>query len=534
MRSMTFTNTTNPTPISSTTSIALTGAVLIGGVWVLAAIFSAQPILESMLLVVLQIVLAFTALLFGARALSKPSTPEGPGIVFFLAIHVLIYYGFANVVPALLSDIRPEYIQAMVGYRIPPSNTISYILGTVAALSMLCGLIGGAWVARKLLPLKVPARRHCIRKYQWLPRYRLLMIASGTTLTLLLLGTATYGIRYDILISDDEIASLSLGMQLFFHSLIYCLAIPPVLAAGAYVQAFSIRQRKTAGWLTIASILVTVAALSIWRMRSHSMIAFALPVALIVYTGMINWRRLLLPGLAIIVMIYFGVSFVRMSGFVGLISETNSIAEVNISEAVSAVFTEPGRKLVSEVAMGDASYRTAGLEGVAALIQAQNNGQLELQWGNTIYSGFLQALPAALRPSLEVSERIKTAPSYFGIFSPGDWVTTLLAEFVLDFGFILVFFPALFGGFFLCALDRILLLLGQLSAFEGLLVLRIPFFLFIVSNGGSLSDMSLMFFKATTGYALLLLLISWASRLSGRRISALSIIPEHNRSYLNG
>ena len=122
-------------------------------------------------------------------------------------------------------------------------------------------------------------------------------------------------------------------------------------------------------------------------------------------------------------------------------------------------------------------------------------------------AGFRQALPAAMRPDFEVPERVKTAPSNFGIFTEGDWVTTFEAEAVLDAGAALTFLPGIVAGFLLGAIDRALLRIGNVAGFDGVLVARMAFLIYPIAVGGSLADMTLLFLKATAGYVVLFVLL---------------------------
>jgi len=164
-------------------------------------------------------------------------------------------------------------------------------------------------------------------------------------------------------------------------------------------------------------------------------------------------------------------------------------------------------------ALSDISYRAAGLEGVAAILEYQSRGRVELQMGAVTAAGFEQALPASMRPAFENLKQVKIAPSYLGIFQPGDWVTTFLAELVLDYGVIWLFFPAAVAGLLVGCLDAIWLRIGQLSVLSGLIVLRIPFLLYPLTIGSNFAAMTVLFFKATVGYWILLLMIGISMRI---------------------
>jgi len=501
------------------TKTSLTGILILPGLiaiaWVAAFLFSVRPLAEALGLVLIQSVLAFFTFAVLVRALPRKQAADGPRLNFIIGLHVLIYYGLSNVIPALLPELRPETLIMMVTRRIPMSPAGVYSLATVAAMLLLLGLVLGCRLASGLWPLP---RRHysqIANAYAWLPPYNLAMLACVMLLALVMVGTIQYGVHFDAtMLSGEAMAGLPFSQQLFFHGLFYFLPIAPVLAAAAFVQAAKPRQRQLARWLLAVASLMIFAALSVWRMRSTAMLSLAMPLALLAYAGKIDWRKIVLPAMGLMMIVYGIGTFVRGSDFQALMARTSDFTQLSMNEVVSALMTRAENQGVLESAMIDASYRTAGLEATASLIQAQTEAHLPLQWGKTIRAGFMQAFPASLRSALEIPERIKTSPAYLGVFEEGDWVTTMLSEFVLDFGPYFLFFPAVLAGLGLALIDRALLGLGRRPALKGLLIIRFAFLLFMVSNGGSLADMTLMFFKATIGYATMFLLLGNVARIS--------------------
>jgi hypothetical protein len=495
----------------------LSGLVSIS--WLIAALFSSQPLPQGLMLVFAQSMLAFFTFTLLVKTLPIHQAVYGPSLNFVIGLHVLIYYGISNVIPALLQELRPQNIIMSVTYRIPSSSVLAYVTATIAAMLMLLGMIVGSHFAFKVWTLR---RWHRLRtidlRYLWLPGYKLAMFTCVILLALVAVGTLMYGMRYDSgLLSANMVRKFSLCQQLFFHGLFHFLPIAPMLAATALVQATMSHQLRLARWLLATACLMTVMALSVWGMRSTAMMALILPLSLLVYVGKVKWRKIALPALGLIMVVYGAVTFIRGSELKSLLSRTLNITKLSMSDVVSAAMTARNEKqTVLKRALGDISYRTAGLEAAASLIQAQTEGHLSLQWGKTIQAGFLQALPVSLRPAFEISERIKTAPAYLGIFQAGDWVTTLLSEFVLDFGPFLLFIPAVIAGMLLGLIDRALLWFGQNPALEGLLIVRFAFLLFIIANGGSLAGMTLMFFKAAFGFIVLFILTGNIARISFR------------------
>jgi hypothetical protein len=227
-------------------------------------------------------------------------------------------------------------------------------------------------------------------------------------------------------------------------------------------------------------------------------------VVLLASRKQIDVRRWALPAVLLVGGSYAAITAVRISGVEEAVGEAQG--RISVSDFLDAVGRRPLGQSVLGRALFDASYRTAGLEPVAALVAAQGSGRLNLQEGRVALSGFKQALPASLRPKLEVPERVKTAPAFFGVFGEGDWVTTFEAEAVMDAGAALTFLPGVVAGFLLGAIDRTLLRIGNVAGFDGVLVARMAFLMYPIAMGLSLADMTLLFLKATAGYVVVLVL----------------------------
>lgn len=502
---------------SGQTKISLMGALILPGLvavaWLTAALASNYPLSESMGLVTLQSVLAYFTFYVLVRAFPRQQRGDGPRLIFIVGLHVLIYYGFSNVIPALLLELRPEAI-ASITNRIPVSSVWAYSRATGAAMLLLLGLVLGCRFASRLWPLPCHHWSRTASPYAWLPPYNLAMLACVMLLVLVMVGTILYGETFDAaMLAGEAMAGLPFSQQLLYHGLFYFLPIAPVLATAALIQAANPRKRQLARWLLVIASIATFSALLTWGMRSTAMLSIALPLGLLVFAGKVNWRKILLPAMGLVVIVYGAVTFVRNSDFQALLARTSDLTQLTMRDIASALITRSTEQNVMQRVLVDASYRTAGLEAAASLIQAQTEARFPLQWGKTIRAGFMQALPVSLRPTFQIPERIKTSPAYLGLFQEGDWVTTILAEFVLDFGSYFLFFPAVLAGLGLALIDRALLGLGRRPALEGLLILRIAFLLFILSNGGSLADMTLMFFKATIGYTALFLVLGGVARI---------------------
>jgi hypothetical protein len=261
----------------------------------------------------------------------------------------------------------------------------------------------------------------------------------------------------------------------------------------------------------VVAILMTLICLAVWRMRSTSIIAMLLPLGLLVLARRLRPRHFVAAVVIGVPLIYGAVTAARIVVIGRTVSDA---ANVSVSSVISG---DAERTLLSQ-AMFDASYRAAGLEASAAVITAQGEGRLRPRMGGTIAAGFMQALPAWLRPSSSVAERLKSAPSHFGIFSEGDWVTTVLTEFILDFGALWLVVPACLFGLALAMIDRGMLWLGALGGMDGMLVIRLAW-LVALTLEGSVADRTLLFAKAIVGYAIVLLFVGIAGRARLRAVT---------------
>jgi len=475
-------------------------------IWSIAGLISDRPIEDAFILVLTQSGISICAFILLYKFI--PSRRVGPEFGFIICLHYFIYYSISNIVPALLPGIRPIKIQVMLE-RIPLASAWSYGIASIASGLLVFGLIIGAYLSQKFLPLLPIDKREA--KFIWFPGYRLNVYACNFILLVVIYGTLRFGLN-EIMVSEQLFTDLSLFQQMVFHGLFYFLPIAPLLAAFALVRATTLKQRRFTYWLLAMACLITFFDLSILGQRSTAIIALLVPIVFLAFIGKINFRQIILPTLVGMVFIYAGVTLVRDSNLRYFLSNKDS--DISLKTFTSILTTQNENKDVLGHAIADISYRTAGLEAVAAFIQKHNEDVLAYQYGITVGSGFIQALPRALRHIDEMPEQIKIAPSYLGIFDPGDWVTTILAEFTLDFGPFWLFFPAIIAGFIFGMIDRILLIMGQTPQLEGLLILRIVFLLYIISNGGSLAGMTLLLFKATIGYTILLIFISTITRIS--------------------
>jgi hypothetical protein len=250
--------------------------------------------------------------------------------------------------------------------------------------------------------------------------------------------------------------------------------------------------------------------MAIWRMRSTAMAALILPLALLAYTGRTRWRTIIVPVGVLAIAAYVVVTIVRLGDLPSLALQAGGAGALDRLDVLEAVSGSSRDGDLLESAAVDASYRAAGLEPVAALIHAQQTGQITPGYGATVLSGFLQALPEAVRPNLSSAPIAKFAPARYRVFEPGDWVLTILAELVFDFGPIFLFIPAIAVGVLLGAIDDALLILGNRDGNDGFLIIRLAWLVAIVFFEFSLADRTLLFFKATIGYAVPIVLTGMA------------------------
>jgi hypothetical protein len=475
------------------------------GAWMAAALASKQPLATSLPLVFLQTLLAAICFAVLLRSDRRPSI--GPTVIGILAVHALMYYGPSNVMAALFADRRPPELELVI--RVPSSPTEYYALSTVSALLFLLGAVGGA-----ALPWRVLAPRSAVtspgsgQRWAWIPGYRVATWSCVALLGVVVVATAKFGLRFDAtMLVEGVTATFTLLELVLWGGIFYFLPIAPLLAAAAVVQSPNRRARRSAVGLLVFATIASLAVLMVWRMRSTAMISVVLPVALLVHARILPLRKTLMPGAVAMVVIYAVVTFIRLSQVAGILAQSTG-GSVNVGSVVEVMREGRGGSIVDK-AMFDLSYRAAGLEGVAAILHAQDQNRVGLLMGRSTVAGFAQALPGSLRGRAGIPERIKTAPSHLGIFGESDWVTTFLAELALDFGPFALVAPAVLVGFLFGLVDCLLLILGNHSpGLQGLLILRMPWLLTFILMGSSAADLIAFFFKANIGYTLLLVLIS--------------------------
>ncbi len=465
--------------------------LLILTAWGAAAALSNRPVGDVALLLAAQAALTIAACLLVWR--HAGDDPIDLRVV--MPLHILLYSGLSNVVPALLPRLRPAELANLIALRMPEAGAGDYATATLAALGLLMGWAAGLEVVSHL----APASGSSCRRAAGLPSGGTARAALVVLLVLVCACTLRYGLEFGVTLTDENVVSMPFAEQLLFHGLFWFLPVGPLLAAVAWMRRTRPGRFETAGLMGIA--LVLVAVLAVWRMRSTAMLAVVLPVVVLAAKGRIDARRWAVPAVLLVGGAYAAITVVRISGLEQAVSERQG--RLSISELLDALARRSPEQTVSGRALFDASYRTAGLEPVAALVAAQSNGRLKPQEGRVARAGFQQALPAALRPGLDVPERVKTAPSHFGIFTEGDWVTTFEAEAVLDAGPAFTFLPGFLAGLLLGVVDLVLLRLGNSHGFDGVLVVRTAFLLYPIAVGASVADMTLLFFKGTAGYAVL-------------------------------
>jgi hypothetical protein len=481
--------------------------VFILAAWGVAATLSDRPFGQMASLLVAQAALTVVACLLVWR--HAEDDPADLRVV--LPLHVLLYSGLSNVVPALLPGLRPPDLAELMGLRMPESGAGDYAIATLAALGLLAGWATGLGIVSRILPVS----RGGGERFGGLPRGSTALSAMLILFALVLAGTLRFGLEYAVTLSAERVATLALPDQLLLHGIFWFLSIGPLLAAVVWMRQQRRRPAVTAALVGVA--IVFVAVLGVWRMRSTAMLAVALPVVLLASQGQINARRWALPAVLLVGGSYAVITAVRISGVEEAVREGRG--QMSASDFLDAVGRQPLGQSILGRALFDASYRTAGLEPVAALVAAQDAGRLRPQAGRVALSGFRQALPAVLRPEFEVPERVKTAPALFGIFTEGDWVTTFEAEAVMDAGAALTFLPGVVAGLLLGVVDRLLLGIGNTAGFDGALVVRMAFLLYPIAVGASVADMTLLFLKGTAGYVVLFVLAGLLVNAAVRRRS---------------
>lgn len=479
-------------------------ALLLGGIWAIAGLGSTRPWHVALALAATQGALTCLAGLILATAVDEAPTGRSPRVIHMLCLHTLLYYGIANLSPALFPDRRPLLVQL---FPTVPGGTpgTAYVWATLAAILLLIGATAGASRRSDLreVPPAPPGERGGEHP-DWLPGYATSLAVAAVLVLVLVLGTARFGLEWGAILEAETPPAFGFVDQLLLYGALPWIPVIPLLAASAYVTARDGRRRR---WALVAlgmAAAIVMAGMAIWRMRSTAMAALILPLALLAYLGRMRWRSILVPSAALAVVAYAVVTVVRLGDIPSLVARgggTSAIDRVDVVDAVRASSSDSG---VLESAAVDASYRAAGLEPVAAILYAQDKGEISPGYGRTVAAGFLQALPAATRPDLANSPPIKFAPARRRVFQPGDWVLTVLAELVYDFGPVLLVVPAVVVGFLLRAIDDLLLGLGSRDGMEGFRVIRLAWLVAIVFFEFSLADRTLLFFKATMGYSVLI------------------------------
>lgn len=499
--------------------------VSVTAAWFLAALLSPQPLEKTVPFVLAQFALA-VLLLWLLWSRKEASRAAGPDAAVFIALHGLLFYGLSNVVPVFYREVRPADLRVITESRVPYADIDAYTAATIAAIGLVAGLAAGAGVVGRMgrLPQSGAGWFGTVR---WLPGAGTAAAILVLLLVLAAIGTFRFGIEFNATLSEERVARLELGDQLLFHGLFSFLPLGPALAATVFVQMRRCRWPVRAALLMAGLFMITL--IGVWRMRSTAMLAAALPIVLLGLLGRIAVAKWFVPAGLLVVMSYVAVTRVRISEAPGVV-ESSSDTGIDLLALGEAVRHRGGDDTVSGMVILDASYRLAGLEGAAALLEAQKAGRLAAQLGRVTASGFVQSLPARIRPEPDIPLKIKTAPAVLGVFGEGDWVTTLLSEAVLDCG---VWGTVLYGflaGALIAGIEQFLLFAGSLPAMGGLLFLRYAFLLFLLTFASDLAGMTTRFFKATVGYWVLMIVIGivihaidpreQASRSAGKRTPA--------------
>lgn len=484
---------------------ALRATAFFLSVWVAAACLSPRPLQDSLLLSLLQGALSFLATYVLLNTLDGDPFSQ-PGATAMLALHVLLYYGIANISPALFPESRPALYQMFS--PVPAASPVSaYAWGTVAACCFIGGVALGGSLGAALLPDVGTRPVESAPWRRWLPGYQLSLAACLLLVLVMTIGTARFGLKWGAILESESPLELSFFDQLLFYGSLPWMPVIPLLAASAILQAASERQRRRGVSALIFAEIAVVGGLTIWRIRSMTMAALVLPLVLLAHVARLRWRSVILPVGVLAIAAYVVVTIVRLGNLPALAVEAGGFGGLAGAEVVEAVTNSANDSDVGASAVMDLSYRAAGLEAVAAIVNAQQSGEIDLQLGMTVLSGFLQALPAGVRRSIAAAPPIKTAPAHFRVFEPGDWVSSILAELVFDFGPVLLLVPAILVGLLLTLIDRALLLMGERERYQGILIVRMAWLVSIVFFEVGLADRTLLFFKATSGYIVILVML---------------------------
>lgn|GEM_PF-5441754 len=482
------------------------------GLWVLAALHTRLDRHAALELACAQGVLAGVAMWVFSASLPQIKSRAGLWMLPVFALHVMLYYGVFNIIPALFPEWRPELIVLLVLYRIPSSPVTAYTVATVAAIMLLLGVQCGSRFAqiirrRRAEDPVLPAQDG---RLFWMPGYQMSVSIAVSLSAVIVLATVRYGPEFGILMTDiDRVSALPLWEQLLYHGIFPFLPLPSLLATNALLIAPSASAKRWSILLLAVVAVLGLVSLSIWGMRTPALMVFALPMSLFVYAKKMHWKKLVLPGILLTVSVYVVVTIARL----GEIGSQLLGNRASVSQVMSLARSSGENDQLLQQAASDISYRNSGLETSASIFTGQNMGAIPHPlYGKVTAAGFLQALPASIRPRVDIPERLKTAPSHFGWFAPGDWVTPLLSEVLLDSGPWLALMHGLLIGLLLTVVDDLFLLIGQHPTFQSLLVIRFAWLLLLL-HAPSVAELTLMFFKASVGFALFFIIVSFVARI---------------------
>lgn len=490
------------------------------GLWSIAAFQTQLNRTEALTLVGVQGILAGVALWVLTASLPQMQSRGGPWMLPVFSLHVILYYGVFNIIPALLPEWRPELIVMLVLYRIPASPISSYTIATAAAIMLLVGVQLGSHITqmircRSANDAVLPALDG---RVSWMPGYNVSISISVSLTAVILLATMRYGPEFGLLMTDlDRVRALPFWEQLLYHGIFPFLPLPSLLATNAALIAPSVRARRWSVVLLVVVAILGIASLSVWGMRTPALMVFALPMCLLVYAQKVNWKLLILPSILLGGGVYTVVTIARL-GEIGFQLRGD---KTSVSQIMSLIQSSGENDQLLQQVISDISYRNSGLEASASLITGQEMGAIPHPlYGEVTAAGFLQALPASLRPQSDIPKRLKTAPAHYGWFAPGDWVTPLLCEVLLDSGPWLALFHGILIGILLTFVDDLFLQIGQHPTFQSVLVIRFGWLLLLL-HAPSVAELTLMFLKASVGFALFFVFISFVSRIRRTKHSAI-------------
>ncbi len=472
--------------------------------WIFLSFLSKGNFIEISSLIFLQIILTFVLVFFAFKDYSYKSA-----LIQIISIHFLIYYGLFNIIPALIPEWRPDNISIMLS-RIPKSDIFYYSIATFSSILFFLGCISGVYTYNYFFNRNLKDIKYANNWF--LPNSKLSLYIGFFLIFIQLLSLFLFALNSD-LVSDDDLLNLNFFEQIIFHGVTYFSTVSILLFVSAHINSTNLKTKKHIKLAIIFSIIISLFVVVILGQRSTVLISFLLPVLYLLTNGKIKFSKIIFPFLVIAFTLYTVVSFFRDSNVKMLLTILKN-NEINFTEITKDVSSSKDNFDLITRSIGDISYRTAGLEPCAAIIESQYNNQLNYKWGTTIYSGILQALPRFFRNTDYVPERIKTAPYQYGIFGEGDWVTTILSEFVLDFGPFLIFIPAIFLGLVLALIDHIFLFMINFKLLKSISIIRLSFLIFLLSNGGSFAEITFLFFKAVFGFTMIFILLTYLSNIN--------------------